>query len=107
MAGTKKEGDFNELISPFLKSKLTELSQKYGENSEEYNAISKQYIKDQSEKYQNSNQTTRHYQSEVIMYYKNKPLAGVERLYKKDCTFRTHNSLCSSLQVVFKRSISR
>ena len=83
MAGTKKAGEFNELVSPFLKAKLLDLSNKYGERSAEYNAISKQYLKDQSEKYQNNDFNTRHYESEVIVYYKNKPVAGVERLYKR------------------------
>ena len=45
MAGTKKAGEFNELVSPFLKAKLLDLSNKYGERSAEYNAISKQYLK--------------------------------------------------------------
>ena len=83
MAGTKKAGEFHELISPFLKSKLHELLKKYGENSIEYNAISRQYLKDQSEKYQNSDFNTRHYDSDVIVYYKNKPVSGVERLYRR------------------------
>ena len=83
MAGTKKAGEINELVSPFLKAKLLDLSNKYGERSAEYNAISKQYLKDQSEKYQNNDFNTRHYESEVIVYYKNKPVAGVERLYKR------------------------
>lgn len=83
MAGTKKLGDFNELVSPFLKSKLDILEKKHGKKSSYYKAIAKQYIKDDLEKFQNSLQTTRHYQSEVIMYFDNKPLTGVERLYKR------------------------
>ena len=83
MAGTKKIGDFNELISPFLKSKIENLKKNYGENSEEYNAIAKQYLKSQLESFQNNSQTTRHYQSEVTVYYDNMPITGVERLYKR------------------------
>ena len=50
MAGTKIKDEFKELISPFLKFKLKELRDKFGENSREYQAISKQYVKDSNEK---------------------------------------------------------
>jgi lysine 2,3-aminomutase len=83
MAGTKNAGDFNELISPFLKSKLENLKSNFGEESDDYQVIAKQYLKNGLEKLQNDSQTTRHYQSEVIIYFDNKPLSGVERLYKR------------------------
>ena len=43
MAGSV-EGNFKELISPFLKEKLSLLQNKYGEESREYQALAKQYL---------------------------------------------------------------
>ena len=50
MAGTKIKDEFKQLISPFLNTKMEELKSKYGENSAEYRAISKQYISSDQEK---------------------------------------------------------
>jgi lysine 2,3-aminomutase len=83
MAGTKKKNEFKEIISPFLKKKMEELKNKYGENSKPYQSIAKQYIYDKREKTIDSSDRYRHYDSEVNMYYDNKPLIGVERLYKR------------------------
>ena len=44
MAGTKT-GDFIELITPFLRRKMSELEQRYGMNSAEWRAIGLQYVK--------------------------------------------------------------
>ena len=84
MAGTKIKDEFKELISPFLKFKLKELRDKFGENSREYQAISKQYVKDSNEKLIFGNlEKGRHYQSGVRAYYDNKLVKGIERLYKR------------------------
>ena len=83
MAGTKKTGEFRELISPFLKQKMDEIKGKFGEESTEYSSLSKQYLTSSFEKETNSSDRFRHYQSEVNVYYDNKPLSGVERLYKR------------------------
>ena len=50
MAGTKIKDEFKELISPFLRFKLKDLKDRFGENSREYIAIAKQYIRDPNEK---------------------------------------------------------
>ena len=84
MAGTKIKDEFKELISPFLRFKLKDLKDRYGENSREYVAIAKQYITDPNEKFIVANlEKGRHYQSGVKAYYDNKPLKGIERLYKR------------------------
>ena len=83
MAGTKIKDEFKQLISPFLNTKMEELKSKYGENSAEYRAISKQYISsDQEKNVEASLEKPRHYQSEIKGFYDNKPLVGLERLYK-------------------------
>ena len=84
MAGTKIKDEFKELISPFLRFKLKDLKDRFGENSREYIAIAKQYIRDPNEKLIVENlEKGRHYQSGVKAYYDNKPLKGIERLYKR------------------------
>ena len=44
MAGTKVKDQFKELISPFLRFKMEEAKNNFGEKSKEYLAIAKQYI---------------------------------------------------------------
>lgn len=84
MAGTKIKDEFKELVSPFLKSKFSETEKKYGKLSKEYEALEKQYIKNKLEKFIDpSLEKPRHYQSGLKGFYENKPLVGLERLYKK------------------------
>ena len=83
MAGTKNFGDFKEIISPFLRNKISLLKSIYGERSKEYNSIASQYFKSDLEELITKDQRLRHYESEVKVYFENKPLIGVERLYKK------------------------
>ena len=80
MAGTKIKDQFKELISPFLEVKIRELSEKFGVNSPELNAINKQYVYSNLEtKIEINFEKPRHYQSEIKSYYDNKPLVGLER----------------------------
>ena len=84
MAGTKIKDEFRELISPFLKSKMIKAERELGKDSSDYIALEKQYIINNSEKNIEANlEKPRHYQSGVNGYYDNKPLVGLERLYKK------------------------
>ena len=84
MAGTKIKDQFRELISPFLKFKMEELKEKFGEDSREYLSIARQYIQDPLEKNIEAGlEKSRHYQSGVKAYYDNKPVKGIERLYKR------------------------
>lgn len=82
MAGAK-QGEFKELISPFLKAKITEVEDKWGRESALYQALIRQYVKSPMEEIQLSYERRRHYESEVTLTFRDKPLVGVERLYQR------------------------
>ncbi|GJH22530.1 hypothetical protein CBA19CS22_38330 [Caballeronia novacaledonica] len=82
MAGAK-EGDFAELVSPFLKRKLADIELKYGRGSAEWNVIALQYLRSPLENNVASSDRRRHYESELQIYHQGEPLHGVERLYKR------------------------
>ena len=82
MAGTKT-GDFVELISPFLRRKMTELEIAHGMNSAEWRAIALQYVKNPVEAAISPQERRRHYESEITLQFNGQPLAGVERLYRR------------------------
>jgi lysine 2,3-aminomutase len=82
MAGSKNS-DFSEKLTPYLKRKLEEYGNEFGLESEQYKALQKQYVKSPKEKEIKHEERLRHYQSEVHVHYKGKPLRGVERLYRR------------------------
>ena len=82
MAGTKT-GDFIELITPFLRRKMSELELRYGMGSNEWRAIALQYVKNPLEAAVSPQERRRHYESEITLRFNGKPLAGVERLYRR------------------------
>jgi len=82
MAGTKT-GDFLELITPFLRRKMSELEQQYGMGSQEWRSIALQYVKNPLEAAVSPQERRRHYESEITIQFHGKPLAGVERLYRR------------------------
>lgn len=82
MAGTKT-GDFIELISPFLRRKMAELHDRHGVGSPEWRAIAQQYVKSPLEQAISPQERRRHYESELTISYRGKPLVGVERLYRR------------------------
>ena len=82
MAGAKNS-NFAEKLTPYLKQKLVETSEKYGIDSEEYKAFERQYLKSEDEDKINHEDRLRHYQSEVHVHYEGKALRGVERLYRR------------------------
>jgi lysine 2,3-aminomutase len=82
MAGTKT-GEFVELISPFLRRKMAELQDRYGQGSREWRAIAQQYVKNPLEQAISPKERRRHYESELTISYRGKPLVGVERLYRR------------------------
>jgi len=81
MAGAKS-GKFKELISPFLRSKISDTKKRFGESSAEYNALARQYLYNDLEEYILPAERRRHYECEVNLEYRGKQLAGVERLYR-------------------------
>ena len=82
MAGTKNS-NFVELISPFLRRKIAEAEAIYGLDSIEVHSLTRQYIYDAREKQVRDNERRRHYESEVLVYFENRPIVGVERLYRR------------------------
>jgi lysine 2,3-aminomutase len=82
MAGTKT-GDFIELITPFLRRKMSELELRHGMSSPEWRAIALQYVKNPLEAAISPQERRRHYESEITVQFHGKPLAGVERLYRR------------------------
>ncbi|MGH6893817.1 MAG: radical SAM protein [Dongiaceae bacterium] len=82
MAGTKT-GEFVELISPFLRRKMAEVADRVGENSHEWRALAQQYVKNPLESAISPRERRRHYESEVTLSFEGKPLAGIERLYRR------------------------
>lgn len=82
MAGSKN-GTFNELVSPFLKEKIAEAEEKYGVDSREATALTRQYLRDSVETVIRPGERRRHYESEVHMTFEDAPVVGVERLYRR------------------------
>ena len=92
MAGLNKSGEFSEKISPFLKKKLIELKETYGEDSEEYNAIYFQYIKQDDETQNTKEDNNRHWEADLIFDGQEH---GVERLYNK-CAVLEPTLICAA-----------
>lgn len=82
MAGLKN-GEFKELISPFLREKIAEAEEKYGPESKELQAITKQYFYDPREKIVDPRHNRRHYEAEMPLTFEGKPVIGLERLYRR------------------------
>ncbi len=62
---------------------MSELEQRYGMNSAEWRAIALQYVKNPMEAAISPQERRRHYESEINVHFRGKPLAGVERLYRR------------------------
>ena len=82
MAGANNS-NFAEKLTPYLQQKLVETSKKYGIDSDEYRAFERQYLKSENEDEINHEDRLRHYQAELHIHYKGKPLRGIERLYRR------------------------
>lgn len=83
MAG-QKEGVFGEKVSPFLKQKIEEAAQRFGEGSPEHLALTRQYLVDPRESEADPiHDRRRHYEAELLAGPEGQPLKGVERLYRR------------------------
>jgi lysine 2,3-aminomutase len=82
MAGAKA-GTFRELISPFLRGKIAEAERRFGVDSREYRALTSQYVASPEEQRILPSDRRRHYEAEVQLSFENKPLIGIERLYRR------------------------
>jgi lysine 2,3-aminomutase len=82
MAGAR-DGSFKELISPFLKGKMAEAERCFGTDSREYRALACQYVESPEENRIMPWERRRHYEAEVELTFEDKPLVGIERLYRR------------------------
>lgn len=82
MAGAK-DGSFRELLSPFLRRKLTELTERHGAEHPLTAALARQYLRDPLEDRVAPGETSRHFESEVLSDGGGTRLRGVERLYRR------------------------
>lgn len=83
MAG-QINGQFRELISPFLRRKMDETARRFGPPSPQYLALARQYLIDDREtQVDQDTQRDRHYHSEMPIEVEGQPLRGVERLYRR------------------------
>ncbi|MBF0094804.1 MAG: radical SAM protein [Alphaproteobacteria bacterium] len=82
MAGTRT-GEFRQLISPFLQRKIAELEVRFGVDSREARALTRQYVASPLEAVIQPGNRRRHYESEVAIRFEDRPVIGVERLYRR------------------------
>lgn len=76
MAGTRGAG-LRELVSPFLRGKMGE-----AEGTGRL-ALERQYLRDARETHIRPEEHRRHYEAELHLAFEGRPVAGVERLYRR------------------------
>jgi len=75
---------WGEKIPQFLHNKMKMLKQKYGQNSQEYLAIARQYRNDAREReFDYKTERKKHYEAGLIIDQDGVPLKGLERLYRR------------------------
>ena len=72
-----------EKLSKYLNGYLEKISSLYGNDSKEVRGLARQYIKDRRENSIEEDEKDRHYEADVLLNYKDKPLRYVERLYRR------------------------
>ncbi len=83
MAG-ESNGQFKELIPPFIREKTDDARRRFGPASPQYLALARQYVRDPREELINyESQRDRHYHSEFLGGDAGGTLRGVERLYRR------------------------
>ena len=82
MAGAR-DGEFRELISPFLKAKIAEAESEWGAESPPVLALTRQYVRDPLENLTRAVERRRHYESELMLEFEGRPVVGIERLYRR------------------------
>ena len=94
MAGINKSGEFPEKISPFLKNKMEELSNTFGQQSPEYRAIFCQYVRQELEKVDEAESNRRHWEADLNVDTHGS-IKGVERLYSQSAVIEP-TMVCAS-----------
>lgn len=79
----ESRNQFPEVISPFLRGKLTELAQRHGLQSHEYQSLARQYYYHSAESLEQQNATFRHYNADMYVAREAESHYGVERLYRR------------------------
>ena len=74
---------FKEKISPFLRKKISEFKENYGEHSTQYIALSLQYIRGPLEAVGGNEANIKHYEAGVHVEIDHSSVPGLERLYKR------------------------
>jgi lysine 2,3-aminomutase len=82
VAGTKT-GEFREIISPFLRQKIQDATARFGADSRQALALTRQYVKDAREDSVHDEERRRHYEAVVEVSFEGQPLVGIERLYRR------------------------
>jgi lysine 2,3-aminomutase len=92
MAG-QKDGVFQEKLSPFLREKYE--TAKAEKDADVIKMIEKQYVFDARESIVRDSEKRRHYEAEIHRTFENKPLKGVEKLYKRTILIEP-TTICSA-----------
>ncbi len=74
---------FRELTTPFLRDKLLDLKLRFGEESGQFQALSRQYARTEQEDIGTSEANLRHYEADVDIGSPSHPIPGIERLYRR------------------------
>ncbi|HNX90581.1 MAG TPA: radical SAM protein [Candidatus Omnitrophota bacterium] len=80
----QKKTQGKEIISDFLKEKMSKIADKYGRDSREYKGLALQYVFDPREEISDyKTERRRHYEADIEKDSEGHVLKGVERLYRR------------------------
>ncbi len=103
----RKKREFNEHISPFLRQKLDELKEAYGEGSQEYLSIARQFLRSLEEDEVASQFVQfRHYDADMSVDTDDRIL-GVERLYQRTMLIELTTACFSSCRWCLRSNYNR
>lgn len=74
---------FPEVISPFIKQRLNEIRENYGENSSRYQGLARQYVLSPKEESIHQEERDRHYHADSGHEWQEGQIPGLERLYRR------------------------
>lgn len=94
MAGISSNGLFQEKISPFLKGKMELLRNNYGLDSEQYQALYLQYVKQEIESAPEAESNQRHWEADIAIDNESE-VRGIERLYTQSMVIEP-TMICAS-----------
>lgn len=74
---------FAERITPYLRGKIDELKEQFGEDSPQCRGLARQYVRSEQEDTELSEQNVKHYEAAVDVSTGEEELPGLERLYRR------------------------